>query len=69
MEAGKKEYTSPQRIKGHAPNVCAAYTQKDYRCQKIAGQLLDLVVKDMKSKRITPLYLITDHTGFYERYG
>lgn len=43
--------------------------QKDYRCQKIAGQLLDLVVKDMKSKRITPLYLITDHTGFYERYG
>jgi predicted acetyltransferase len=28
-----------------------------------------MVVKDMKSKGITPLYLVTDHTGFYERYG
>ena len=23
----------------------------------------------MKEKGITPLYLVTDHTGFYERYG
>ena len=42
---------------------------EDYRCQGIAGQLLDTVVKDMKSKGITPIYLITDHTSFYERYG
>ena len=34
-----------------------------------AGSLLDIVVKDMKSKGIAPLYLITDHTTFYERYG
>lgn len=52
-----------------APNVCAVYTEKEYRCQGIAGQLLDIVVKDMKSKGITPIYLITDHTSFYERYG
>ena len=52
-----------------APNVCAVYTEKEYRCQGIAGQLLDIVVKDMRSKGITPIYLITDHTGFYERYG
>ncbi len=51
------------------PNVCAVYIDKEYRCQGIAGQLLDIVVKDMKSKRITPIYLITDHTSFYERYG
>ena len=51
------------------PNVCAVYTDKEYRCQGIAGQLLDIVVKDMKSKGITPIYLITDHTSFYERYG
>ena len=25
--------------------------------------------KDMKSKDISPIYLVTDHTGFYERYG
>ncbi len=57
------------RRKDLAPNVCAVYTEKEYRCQGIAGQLLDLVVKDMKTKGVTPIYLITDHTDFYERYG
>ena len=51
------------------PNVCAVYTEKDYRCKGIAGHLLGMVVEDMKSKGITPIYLITYHTGFYERYG
>lgn len=52
-----------------APNVCALYTEQEYRCQGIAGRLLDIVVEDMTSKGITPIYLITDHTNFYERYG
>ena len=52
-----------------APNVCALYTEQGYRNQGIAGQLLDIVVKDMKLKGITPIYLITDHTNFYEKYG
>lgn len=52
-----------------APNVCAVYTEKDYRCQGIAGHLLGLVVEDIRSKGISPLYLVTDHVGFYERYG
>ena len=26
-------------------------------------------VADMKDKGITPIYLVTDHTDFYERYG
>jgi GNAT superfamily N-acetyltransferase len=51
------------------PNVCAFYTEKTYRGRGIAGQLLDMAVKDMKSKGITPLYLMTDHIGFYEKYG
>ena len=51
------------------PNVCAVYTEKDYRCRGIAGHLLGLVVEDMRSKGISPLYLVTDHIGFYERYG
>lgn len=52
-----------------APNVCAVYTEKDYRCKGIAGRLLNMVVEDMKAKGITPIYLVTDHTAFYERYG
>ena len=51
------------------PNVCAVYTEEAYRGQGIAGRLLNMVVEDMCSKGISPLYLVTDHTGFYERYG
>ncbi|MGR5692050.1 GNAT family N-acetyltransferase [Enterocloster clostridioformis] len=51
------------------PNICALYVEEEYRCQGIAGRLLNIVVRDMKSKNITPVYLITDHTNFYERYG
>lgn len=51
------------------PNVCAVYTEEAYRCQGIAGKLLDMVVEDMKAKGVTPIYLLTDHTSFYERYG
>lgn len=52
-----------------APNVCAVYTEDEYRCKGIAGRLLDLAVSDMKDKGITPIYLVTDHIDFYERYG
>lgn len=51
------------------PNVCAVYTEAEYRCKGIAGKLLNMVVADMKSKGISPIYLVTDHVGFYERYG
>lgn len=52
-----------------APNVCAVYTEKEYRRNGIAGHLLDMVVRDLRARGITPVYLVTDHTGFYERYG
>ncbi len=52
-----------------SPNVCAVYTESEYRKKGIAGKLLNMAVEDMRSKGITPLYLVTDHTGFYERYG
>ncbi|MBP5553950.1 MAG: GNAT family N-acetyltransferase [Lachnospiraceae bacterium] len=52
-----------------SPNVCAVYTEEKYRCRGISGKLLNMAVDDMKSKGITPVYLVTDHVGFYERYG
>ncbi len=52
-----------------SPNVCAVYTEEKYRCKGIAGELLNMVVADMKTRGISPLYLVTDHIGFYERYG
>ena len=52
-----------------SPNVCAVYTDEAYRGRGIAGKLLHLTVEDQRSAGITPIYLVTDHTGFYERYG
>lgn len=52
-----------------APNVCAVYTEKDTRGRGVAGALLNYVCADMKGKGIDTLYLVTDHTSFYERYG
>ena len=51
------------------PNVCAVYTEPDRRSQGVAGALLRYVCDDMKEKGIDTLYLVTDHTAFYERYG
>ncbi|MBQ2745519.1 MAG: GNAT family N-acetyltransferase [Lachnospiraceae bacterium] len=52
-----------------APNVCAVYTEEDKRGNGVAGALLNYVCSDMKAKGIETLYLVTDHTSFYERYG
>lgn len=52
-----------------APNVCAVFVEPDFRGQGIAGALLDYVCKDMNNRGISPLYLLTDHNSFYERYG
>lgn len=51
------------------PNVCAVYTEEEYRCQGIAGRLLNMVVEDCRKKGISPVYLVTDHINYYERYG
>ena len=51
------------------PNVCAVYVEEAYRCRGIAGALLDFACKDMAGRGIRTLYLLTDHTAFYERYG
>lgn len=51
------------------PNLCAVYVNEQHRCMGLAGELLNFVCSDMKSRGEEVLYLITDHVGFYERYG
>lgn len=51
------------------PNVCAVYVEEEFRCRGIAGKMLNFVCQDMKDSGIDTLYLVTDHTSFYERYG
>ena len=43
--------------------------EEPYRCRGIAGELLKTVCDDMAAQGIDTLYLLTDHTSFYERYG
>lgn len=52
-----------------APNVCAVYVEPEYRCRGLAGELLGRVCEDMRALGFGKLYLVTDHTSFYERYG
>ena len=51
------------------PNVCAVYVDEAYRNRGIAGFMLEYVCEDMARMGFPTLYLLTDHTGFYERYG
>lgn len=52
-----------------SPNVCALYVEENRRNLGIAGALLNYAINDIKQKGITTLYLITDHTSFYEKYN
>ena len=52
-----------------SPNICAVYTEEAYRRRGIAGRLLGIAVEDLRAKGVSPVFLLTDHVGFYERYG
>lgn len=52
-----------------SPNICAVYTEEEYRNLGIAGKLLNMAVEDCRQKGISPIYLVTNHINFYERYG
>ena len=52
-----------------APNICAVYVEEAHRGCGIAGKLLNMAVEDLRQKGVSPVYLLTDHIGFYERYG
>lgn len=52
-----------------SPNVCAVYTEEDRRRRGVAGALLRFVCADMRTRGVNVLYLVTEHTSFYEHYG
>lgn len=51
------------------PNLCALFVEENYRNQNIAKHILDFVREDLSNQGIQALYLITDHTEFYEKCG
>ena len=52
-----------------SPNLCALFVEEQHRRRGIAGALLDFARESMRRAGIPKLYLVTEHTSFYERYG
>lgn len=51
------------------PNVCALYVEPSWRHHGIARYLLDFIQTDAAKLHIFQLYLLTNHTSFYEACG
>ncbi len=51
------------------PWVCALYVEKGYRGQGYGELLLNKAKIDARNGGFKNLYLCTDHTGYYEKYG
>ena len=43
--------------------------EEEYRKKGIAGCILNFIRKEFKNKGVKKLYLVTEHTNFYEKYG
>ncbi|WP_368233755.1 GNAT family N-acetyltransferase [Anaerotruncus rubiinfantis] len=52
-----------------SPNLCALFVEERCRNQGIARSILDFARKDFGRMGFQKLYLVTDHTSFYERCG
>ena len=52
-----------------APNLCALYVEQAFRGRGLARRLLNRAREDMARCGVSMLYLITDHTAFYEKCG
>lgn len=51
------------------PNLCALYVEERWRNRGFARKLLDFARSEMAKNGIERLYLVTDHTDFYEKCG
>ncbi len=51
------------------PNLCALFVEETHRGKGIARYILDYARKDLGRMGFEWLYLVTDHTEFYEKCG
>ncbi len=51
------------------PNLCALFVEEQERGQGHAKELLKVIRKDLGQFGFQTLYLLTDHTSFYEKCG
>ena len=51
------------------PWLCALYIEKKYRGQHLGNLLISQIKEDVAKLEMDALYLSTDHSGYYEKYG
>lgn len=51
------------------PNLCALFVEEAYRRQGIASAVLRFAQQEMQQIGVERLYLVTEHTHFYEKCG
>ena len=51
------------------PNVCAVYVEPAFRGKGLARRMMENLCRDMAQMGQRDLYLLTDHTSFYEKLG
>ena len=51
------------------PNVCAVYVEPAFRGKGLARRMMEDLCRDMAQMGQRDLYLLTDHTSFYEKLG
>ena len=45
------------------------FTQNEYRGHRYSGEVIEYAVKDARRQGYSDVYIATDHTGLYEKYG
>ena len=51
------------------PWLCALYVEKNERGKALVSRLLAHGRQEAKKLGFSKVYLVTDHVGFYEKYG
>lgn len=51
------------------PNLCALFVEPEHRNRGLARDLLNAIRRDLADMGFDTLYLVTDHTEFYEKCG
>ena len=51
------------------PNVCAVYVEPAFRGKGLGRRMMENLCRDMAQMGQRDLYLLTDHTSFYEKLG
>ncbi|MCM1024487.1 MAG: GNAT family N-acetyltransferase [Prevotella sp.] len=53
----------------YSPWISTVFVDEKHRGKRISGQMIETVIEYAKSCRFSAVYIPSDMTGFYEKYG